>query len=121
MQAVLPVTGLFSSKMKLFVNGRKNVFSTLKSKITGQDRVIWFHAASLGEYEQGVPVMEAFKKSYPQFTFVITFFSPSGFEIKKNNAFAKANTARTQLHKKKIYFNELTKFISTLTVKTVIP
>lgn len=91
-QAVLPLSGLFSSKMKLFVNGRKDVFSTLKERITPQDRVIWFHAASLGEYEQGVPVMEEIKKKYPSHELVITFFSPSGYEIKKNNAFAKATT-----------------------------
>ncbi len=91
-QAVLPLSRLFSSKMKLFVNGRKDVFFILKSRITPQDRVIWFHAASLGEYEQGVPVIEEIKKKYPSHELVITFFSPSGYEIKKNNAFAKATT-----------------------------
>lgn len=91
-QAILPISALFSSKMKLFVKGRKDVFSTLKSHITDQDRVIWFHAASLGEYEQGVPVMEELLKNYPAYSLVITFFSPSGYEIKKDNAFAKATT-----------------------------
>lgn len=91
-QAVLPISGLFSSKMKLFVRGRKDVFSVLRKEITNQDRTIWFHAASLGEYEQGVPVMEKIIKHYPQYSLVITFFSPSGYEIKKNNAFAKATT-----------------------------
>lgn len=91
-QAVLPISGLFSSKMKLFVKGRKDVFSTLRNQLTDQDRVIWFHAASLGEYEQGVPVMQEIQKKYPAFKLVITFFSPSGYEIKKNNAFAKATT-----------------------------
>ncbi len=91
-QAILPISGLFSSKMKLFVKGRKDVFSTLKSQLTDQDRVIWFHAASLGEYEQGVPVMEELLKNYPEYSLVITFFSPSGYEVKKNNAFAKATT-----------------------------
>ncbi len=91
-QAILPISGLFSSKMKLFVKGRKDVFSTLRNVITDQDRVIWFHAASLGEYEQGVPVMEEIQKRYPEHTLVITFFSPSGYEVKKNNAFAKATT-----------------------------
>jgi len=91
-QAILPISGHFSSKMKLFVKGRKDVFSSLKSHLTDQDRVIWFHAASLGEYEQGVPVMEELLKNYPEYSLVITFFSPSGYEIKKNNAFAKATT-----------------------------
>ncbi|WP_299677993.1 glycosyltransferase N-terminal domain-containing protein [uncultured Dokdonia sp.] len=92
LQAILPVSGLFSAKMKLFVKGRKDIFSTLRNQLTDKDRVIWFHAASLGEYEQGVPVMEELLKKYPQFSLVITFFSPSGYEIKKNNAFAKATT-----------------------------
>ncbi len=91
-QVVLPISGLFSSKMKLFVRGRKDVFSILKKQLTDQDRVIWFHAASLGEYEQGVPVMEEIIKRHPEYSLVITFFSPSGYEIKKNNAFAKATT-----------------------------
>jgi len=91
-QAFLPLLGLFSSKMKLFVKGRKDVFSILKKHLTHEDRVIWFHAASLGEYEQGVPVMEEIVKKYPSYKLVITFFSPSGYEIKKNNAFAKATT-----------------------------
>ncbi|WP_299212866.1 glycosyltransferase N-terminal domain-containing protein [uncultured Dokdonia sp.] len=91
-QAILPISGLFSSKMKLFVSGRKDVFSILREQITDQDRIIWFHAASLGEYEQGVPVMEEIIKHYPEYKLVITFFSPSGYEVKKNNAFAKATT-----------------------------
>ncbi|MEP0266168.1 glycosyltransferase N-terminal domain-containing protein [Dokdonia sp.] len=91
-QAILPLSGIFSSKMKLFVKGRKVVFSILKERIQPQDRIIWFHAASLGEYEQGVPVMEEIIKRYPEHQLVITFFSPSGYEIKKNNAFAKATT-----------------------------
>jgi 3-deoxy-D-manno-octulosonic-acid transferase len=91
-QAILQLSAIFSSKMKLFVQGRKAVFSILKERIQPQDRIIWFHAASLGEYEQGVPVMEEIIKQYPTHQLVITFFSPSGYEIKKNNAFAKATT-----------------------------
>jgi 3-deoxy-D-manno-octulosonic-acid transferase len=79
---------LFSPKIRLFVEGRKGVFSALKSKIKTNDRTIWFHAASLGEYEQGLPVMEAIKLKFPNHKIVLTFFSPSGFEVRKNNTVA---------------------------------
>ncbi|WP_159778202.1 3-deoxy-D-manno-octulosonic acid transferase [Flavobacterium sp. 9AF] len=82
---LLRILALFSPKMKLFVSGRKNVFSTLKQSIQKTDSVIWFHAASLGEYEQGLPVMEAIKKVYPNHKLLLTFFSPSGYEVRKNN------------------------------------
>jgi 3-deoxy-D-manno-octulosonic-acid transferase len=76
--------------MKLFVNGRKIVFSTLQSKINASDKTIWFHAASLGEYEQGLPVIEKVKIKYPSHKIIITFFSPSGYEVRKNNTIADA-------------------------------
>ncbi|RZJ71380.1 glycosyltransferase N-terminal domain-containing protein [Flavobacterium sp.] len=82
------VVALFSPKMKLFVNGRKSVFNTLADKIAPSDKTIWFHSASLGEYEQGLPVIEAMKKKFPNHKIVLTFFSPSGFEVRKNNAIA---------------------------------
>lgn len=85
---LLPVIGLFSNKLKLFANGRKATFSKLKSEISEEDQVIWFHCASLGEYEQGVPVMEELKKKYPEYKLLVTFFSPSGYEIKKNSTLA---------------------------------
>lgn len=85
-ELVLPVSGLFSGKMKQFVDGRKSVFQTLESQLSESDQTIWFHCASLGEYEQGLPVMEAVKKKYPQHKLVVTFFSPSGYENKKNSS-----------------------------------
>jgi len=85
---LVKLLALFSPKIKLFVEGRKDVFSTLKSKIKTNDRTIWFHAASLGEYEQGLPVMEAIKLKFPNHKIVLTFFSPSGFEVRKNNTIA---------------------------------
>ena len=85
---ILKLLAPFSPKLKLFVNGRKDVFSTLKSKINSGDKVIWVHAASLGEYEQGIPVMEALKKEFPNHKLAVTFFSPSGYEIRKNNTLA---------------------------------
>ena len=85
---ILKLVALFSPKMKLFVNGRKTVFSTLQSKIKPIDKTIWFHAASLGEYEQGLPVIEKIKEKYPNHKIVVTFFSPSGYEVRKNNTVA---------------------------------
>ena len=85
---ILKVVALFSPKVKLFVDGRKNVFSQLADKIAPSDKSIWFHAASLGEFEQGLPVMEHLKAQYPSHKIVVTFFSPSGYEVRKNNTIA---------------------------------
>ncbi|MCW1147212.1 3-deoxy-D-manno-octulosonic acid transferase [Flavobacterium lacisediminis] len=85
---LLKIIALFSPKMKLFVDGRKSVFQTLANKIQTSDKTIWFHAASLGEYEQGLPVIEAIKEQFPTHKIVVTFFSPSGYEVRKNNAIA---------------------------------
>jgi 3-deoxy-D-manno-octulosonic-acid transferase len=84
----LKIFALFSPKLKLFVAGRKSVFSTLESEIQTNDKTIWFHAASLGEYEQGLPVMEAVKQRHPNHKIILTFFSPSGYEVRKNNTVA---------------------------------
>lgn len=81
---VLKFIALFSPKMKLFISGRKNVFATLAQHISANDKTIWFHAASLGEYEQGLPIMEEIRALYPQHKIVLTFFSPSGYEVRKN-------------------------------------
>lgn len=83
----LNIVAGFSPKLKLFVSGRKQVFEIL-SQISASHRTIWFHAASLGEYEQGLPVMEAMKKRFPNHKIVLTFFSPSGYEVRKNNQIA---------------------------------
>jgi 3-deoxy-D-manno-octulosonic-acid transferase len=85
---LLKIVALFSPKMKLFVDGRKSVFKTLADKIQSSDKTIWFHAASLGEYEQGLPVIEAIKQQFPNHKIVVTFFSPSGYEVRKNNTVA---------------------------------
>lgn len=84
----LRIVALFSPKIKLFVEGRKNVFSVLEEKIKPEDRTIWFHSASLGEYEQGLPVIEKIKEKYPSHKIIVTFFSPSGYEVRKNNTVA---------------------------------
>lgn len=89
-ELLLKIVALFSAKMKLFVDGRKLVFPTLQQKIKSNDKTIWFHAASLGEYEQGLPVIEKIKEKYPNHKIVLTFFSPSGYEVRKNNLVADA-------------------------------
>lgn len=113
---ILQLLALFSPKMKLFVEGRKSVFSTLKNKIHPEDKVFWFHAASLGEYEQGLPVIEKVKEQFPHHKIVVTFFSPSGYEVRKNNTVAdvtvylpldsKANAKRflDLVHPEKVFF-----------------
>ena len=85
---IVKLVALFSTKIKLFVDGRKTVFQNLESRISSTDKNIWFHAASLGEFEQGLPVMEKIKKEFPNHKIVVTFFSPSGYEVRKNNSIA---------------------------------
>jgi 3-deoxy-D-manno-octulosonic-acid transferase len=87
-QFLLKIVALFNPKIKLFINGRKDVFTILKQKLSPTDQTIWFHAASLGEYEQGLPVIEKIKTYYPNHKIVVTFFSPSGYEVRKNNTVA---------------------------------
>ena len=85
---LLKLVALFNSKIKLFVDGRKNVFAILEEKIKPTDRTFWFHAASLGEYEQGLPIIEKIKSENPTHKIIVTFFSPSGYEVRKNNTVA---------------------------------
>ena len=87
-QGILPIAALFSPKIRRFVTGRKAVFKTLSSQLDSSKKTIWMHAASLGEYEQGVPVLEAVRSRYPEHQIVLSFFSPSGFEVKKNTPLA---------------------------------
>lgn len=84
----LSIIAQFSPKMKQFINGRKNVFETLQKHILPTDETIWFHCASLGEFEQGVPIIEEVKRIKPNHKIIISFFSPSGFEVKKNTPLA---------------------------------
>ena len=87
-EVFLRVIALFNAKIKLFLSGRKETFTILKSKINTADKVIWVHVASLGEFEQGLPIIERLKTEYPNFKILITFFSPSGYEVKKNTSAA---------------------------------
>jgi len=81
---LIRLAAFFNTKAKLWVDGRKGIFNRLAEDLKDHPRVVWFHAASLGEFEQGRPVMEAFREKYPGSGILLTFFSPSGYEIKKN-------------------------------------
>ncbi len=75
----------FNKKAAQWINGRKDIFKKLEGKFDGNTQpVAWFHAASLGEFEQARPVIEAFRINYPNYRILLTFFSPSGYEIRKN-------------------------------------
>ena len=81
------VLSLFNNKIKRGLEGRKQSLEIVKSKIKQKDKVIWMHAASLGEYEQGLPVLEKLKEQHPNYKILVTFFSPSGYDnvVKKHH------------------------------------
>lgn len=82
------IASLFNPKAKSWLIGRKNLFKQLSKSIHPDDKIAWFHCASLGEFEQGRPVIELFKEKYPEYKILLTFYSPSGFEIRKNYEYA---------------------------------
>lgn len=85
---ILKIVALFNTKIKLGVEGRQHTFQILEQNIKPTDKTLWFHCASLGEYEQGLPVFEHLKAHYSNHKIVLSFFSPSGFEIRKNSPIA---------------------------------
>ena len=82
---VLQLVALFNPKIRQFVSGRKEVVSYLENNRDPGRKLIWMHTASLGEFEQGLPVLERLHKAYPEYQFLVTFFSPSGYEVKKHS------------------------------------
>lgn len=78
------VASFFSKKIRAMIEGHKQTKRILKANIRPEDRVVWFHAASLGEFEQGRPLMERLRKQHPEYKILLTFFSPSGYEVRKN-------------------------------------
>lgn len=79
------VAALFNNKARLFIRGRKGLLAHIKYTLVDEKRPrIWMHCASLGEFEQGRPVLEKLREKYPSHAFILTFFSPSGYEIRKN-------------------------------------
>jgi len=83
--AIAKCLSLSNKKAKLWVEGRKNLLSNIQSQIKPNEDIIWFHCASLGEFEQGRPLMELFKEKEPTVKILLTFFSPSGYEVRKNH------------------------------------
>lgn len=79
---LLPIFAVFNGKIKLFVQGRKQTFQKILP--LKNQKVIWFHAASLGEFEQAIPIIETLKKEHKNYKILVTFFSPSGYQIRKN-------------------------------------
>ena len=76
----------FNSKIRSFNNQRKNVIKKLESSISKNDNHIWIHVASLGEYEQGLPIFKEIKSLYKNHKIILSFFSSSGYEVQKNNS-----------------------------------
>lgn len=74
----------FHKKARLIVKGQWQTFRILKKKIRDDEKYVWFHAASLGEFEQGRPLMERLRREHPEYKILLTFFSPSGYEVRKN-------------------------------------
>lgn len=78
------ISSPFNQKAKLWLIGRKNIFKKIKDTVKKKNKLAWFHCASLGEFEQGRPLIEAYREKLPDYEILLTFFSPSGYEIRKN-------------------------------------
>jgi len=79
---------IFNAKARLWVKGRKSIFKKLEQTLSNTENIVWFHCASLGEFEQGKPIIKAYKQKHPTHKILLTFFSPSGYEIRKNTPLA---------------------------------
>lgn len=80
----IAIASLFNEKVRKMWRGEREAFKILKQMVDPNAKYIWFHAASLGEFEQGRPLMERIRKDYPQYKILLTFYSPSGYEVRKN-------------------------------------
>ena len=78
------VASLFNPKARKMWRGGREAFRVLRDKVDGGQRYVWFHAASLGEFEQGRPIIERLRAEHPEYKILLTFFSPSGYEVRKN-------------------------------------
>lgn len=81
---LIRLTAPFNIKANQISKGRKQIFADLQAKIKHDRPIVWVHCASLGEFEQGRPIIEAIRKQHPKYQILLTFFSPSGYEIRKN-------------------------------------
>lgn len=88
LKMLMHIGALFDNKLKLGIVGRRETFKKIQQSIAETDKVFWFHCASLGEYEQGLPVFEHLKNTHPDYKIVLSFFSPSGYEIRKSSQLA---------------------------------
>jgi len=82
---ILPLLGIFSKKINAFVEGRKSTIEKIKETFNDKDKIIWIHSSSLGEFEQGSPIIYEIKKTLKEYKILVTFFSPSGYNAKKNS------------------------------------
>lgn len=78
------IASLFNEKVRKMWRGERAAFDVLKQKVDPEAKYVWFHAASLGEFEQGRPIMERLRSEHPEYKILLTFFSPSGYEVRKN-------------------------------------
>jgi 3-deoxy-D-manno-octulosonic-acid transferase len=78
------IASLFNEKVRKMWRGERDAIRILKEKIDPTAKYVWFHAASLGEFEQGRPLMEQLRRDHPEYKILLTFFSPSGYEVRKN-------------------------------------
>ncbi len=83
-QLMVMLVSPFHEKARTLLRGQRNTFKILKENVDKTARYVWFHAASLGEFEQGRPLMERFRREHPEYKILLTFFSPSGYEVRKN-------------------------------------
>lgn len=81
---IVKIVALWDNKAKQWVEGRKGIFERMARSIDKSDKILWLHVASLGEFEQGRPIIEQVRKEHPEYKILLTFFSPSGYEIRKN-------------------------------------
>ena len=82
--ALVRVASPFNKKAKLWCSGRKGMFERMRSAMSEGERIVWIHVASLGDFEQGRPLVDYIKENYPDHKILLTFFSPSGYEVRKN-------------------------------------
>lgn len=78
------LASLFNTKARMLLHGHEEIFHTLRNAIHTNERYVWFHASSLGEFEQGRPLIERLRSRHPEYKILLTFFSPSGYEVRKN-------------------------------------
>ncbi|WP_445383186.1 3-deoxy-D-manno-octulosonic acid transferase [Robiginitalea sp. IMCC43444] len=106
---ILRILAFFSPKINLFVRGRQQTAGILKNFREPGKKLIWMHTASLGEFEQGLPVLEQLQQEYPHYQFLVSFFSPSGYEVKKGKVKG-AHTCYLPLDQR----NKVKQFLDTL-------